>query len=33
VGPAIRRAAISPAPDPDHAEVERLLGYAVIDFT
>ena len=27
------RAAIGPEPDPDHAEVERLLGYAVIDFT
>jgi hypothetical protein len=27
------RAAIGPEPDPDHAKVERLLGYAVIDFT
>ena len=27
------RAAIGPDPDPDHAEIERLLGYAVIDFT
>ena len=27
------RAPIGPEPDPDHAEVERLLGYAVIDFT
>ena len=27
------RAAIGPEPDPDHAEVERLLGYAAIDFT
>ncbi len=27
------RAAIGPEPDPDHAKVQRLLGYAVIDFT
>ena len=26
-------ALIGPQTDPDHAEVERLLGYAVIDFT
>ena len=25
------RAAIGPEPDPDHAEFDRLLGYAVID--
>jgi hypothetical protein len=25
------RAAIGPEPDPDHADFDRLLGYAVID--